>query len=67
MKIKKIPTVPQDVFFQKTQFDKDLRMSHRPIGTTHIPNQGSNTLDEEDIGLPFDREEDDEEPEEKNE
>lgn len=43
----------QREFFQQNQFDKDLRMARSPIGTSHIPHQGSNTLSAAIIGKPY--------------
>jgi hypothetical protein len=39
----------RDIHFQSGQFDKDLRRAYRPEGTDHIPNQGSDILQVEDI------------------
>jgi hypothetical protein len=41
------------VRFQATQFDKGLRIAKKPLGTSHIPNQGSDVLTADDIGLPY--------------
>ena len=30
----------QRVFFQECQFDKDLKSSRKPMGTTHVARQG---------------------------
>ena len=41
----------KDVHFQDTQFDKDLRTARKPMGTSHIPNQGSDVLTSKDISF----------------
>lgn len=41
------------VRFQATQFDKGLRIAKKPLGTSHILNQGSDVLTSDDIGLPY--------------
>lgn len=33
--------IPQDVFFQECQFDPDLTVSRKPLGTRHLRRQGS--------------------------
>ncbi len=43
------PRRENKVQFQKHQFDKDLRRAAKPVGTSHITNQGSDILDSEDI------------------
>lgn len=39
----------QDAFFQEHQFDRDLKLAHKPQGTHHIPNQGSEVMTSEEI------------------
>ena len=43
--------VEQTVFFQDTQFDKGLKFSRKPQGTSHIKNQGSEIMNSEDVAL----------------
>ena len=35
------PKGKQNIHFQRTQFDKQLRNGRSPVGTNHIKNQGS--------------------------
>jgi hypothetical protein len=44
--VTKLPPAEQDVFFQEEQFDPDLRIGHKPQGTSHISRQGSETNDQ---------------------
>ncbi len=39
--------------FQSHQFDKDLRIAKKPIGTSHIRNQGSDVMTADEIGIPY--------------
>ena len=41
----------KDVHFQDSQFDKDLRKSSKPTGTSHIANQGSDVLTSKDVAF----------------
>lgn len=35
-----MPKIKQDVFFQRRQFDKDLKQGRKPAGTSHVQRQG---------------------------
>ena len=39
----------QEAFFQIDQFDKDLRRGRKPMGTSHVANQGSEVLTSEEV------------------
>jgi hypothetical protein len=45
------PVVTQDLdlHFQRSQFSKEMKYGRKPIGTTHINNQASATMDSEHI------------------
>lgn len=41
--------VDKELRFQEHAFDKDLKRSARPVGTSHIHNQGSDIMTSEEI------------------
>jgi hypothetical protein len=46
-----------DIHFQGHQFDKDLRIARMPIGTSHIPNHGSNVITSDELQKMYPKEE----------